>query len=1072
MNDSITTVDVEKEISRSLYRFIFNRVVSRPYAEVRHNIHLDPITPNTCINSFEYNGNFYRLPYSGGWFVFIAHNNKINHINLPKVDNWTNLSNRTIKGSVELGYCTQHRIDIRIVCSTTGKCISRKNVYIIPESEQTYLVAIRQNAVEICEDVGETGVNDIWINFYYHHVNSKFTIMSYDDNASDFMKVIKNNHTQAFINGEAIVDPSKVKSGNLAKGDMLEVVYDDDIVGSFDVEIKVDYQSNSGYTLFHIPQSLNPEDHIIGHRVCDIVIYKEDNNLGRYLNRALTEKYVQTLTHNDFGISTGYMVNYGRDIAGNGTLRAKVYVRNHHRDDLKLSRDANYTQCLYKLNDEEIVKHLLGNGPVECWKASNLYKSAYAKILDTDYSEINERTLKDSIGALGYAAASDTVCKRVFHLPIAPGLTTSFVVPLPICYLPYKEVLAHIYIDGLMIDNDYVTYRKHNQYLCIDFAPNVKLGPYGCTMKSYEQYWNDLDRNDPHYLTVEVFDGNPYRASYLEIQPGGTGNVIIDQDVKIYQVVPISTVNRLKDHYLYRRFSVINSYREFTQDEYKNVTYEDFCGYRRLKITNPGTKTKVYLITSAHAYAKVYGVEHQLKEMNYDIFCSHLLMLQARKFPSIVAGVVKETDDMIEIPYLDKDRSLLVYLNHRELTEDLDYKTYSIDTVARYSCGQFVVFQNVDYLTVANNIFEVFSISEFKTIDTSGFLTDGAPTLEGYLASYENSGVLFADGRAYNHPPANMIGFEDVQLHKRVRKGASAKIRAYIPYTLKNVFDKYATYEHKTLDEVLKYMHDVITDTEAPAIIERSHHIYSIFLQTITELVLRGKLKYDLNWTDERIKANLKPYNDLIKYDLGLRKENIEVTDPNEFIKPPKSGIDYRFVDVLPTYRVAPHDPDLVVQDQYPVIRISESDIDSVNGTYICMNQDLSFIRPGEIYEPLPTETGRYNDITVQVWENSTGARIGRSGEYWTIYDDEDNPRYQAFDCRDVDDIWNLKWEPVENAFPITIDTTSIEIHTAGEFPARRYSYTASINDKNFLTRVARLYLNKDLVQDGVNIEP
>lgn len=1065
MKDAITTIDVDNEISRSLYRFIFNKVVSRPYAEVRHNVHLDPISTEPFVNRFDYNGKVYQLPYVGGWFAFIAHNRRINHINLPKENAWTILADN--KGQ---GYCTKHRIDIRMVCSSTGKCIPRRNVYILPESDQTYLVVISKTAIDKCI---KDQVNDLWINFYYHHVESKFSITSYTDNTNAFVHAIKQDKTHAFVNGEAIVDPSDMTASDFAYGDLLEAVYDPDIVGEFDVEIKTDYTSGSGYTLFHIPHELNPEDDIIGHRVCDIVIYKEGNNLGRYLNRARTEKYVQTLTHNDFGISTGYMLNYGKMIDGDGTLRAKVYVRNHHRQDLKLSRDANYTNCLYRLDDDLIVRHLTGKESVNCWKASTLSRSAYAKILDTDYSNINVNTLKDSIAALGYATAADVVCRRVTHIPLTPGLTTHFVVNLPLCYLPYEQLRAHVYIDGLMLDNDFVTYRKHNQCLCIDFAPSIKIGPYGCTMKDYEKYWNDLDWGDPHYLTVEIFDATPYRARYIEIAPGQTGNVVIDQDVKVYRVIPFSTFNKLRNRVIYNRFDVTMSYQEFSESEYKLLEYEEINDhYRNLKITNRESQTRTYLVTSARAYAKVYGVEHQMKEMNYDIFCSHVLTVDALQFPIVIGGLVTEDQSRIQIPYLDRDKTLLVYLNHRELTDGLDYRTYPIETTSRNICGQFVVFQNVDYLTVANNIFEVFSITETPLVQTTGFLTDGRPTLEGYLSSYGNTGVLFTDGRAYSHPPATMVGMYDVKLHDRVRKGASAKIRAFIPYQLKALFDRFAVNEHKTLDEVLEYMDKLEVNTEYPAIIERSHHIYSIFLQTITEEVLRGRLPYDPNWTDERIKANLKPYEDLIKYDIGLQKENIEVTDPNEFIKPPKSGIDYRFVDVLPTYRVMPHDPDLVIQDQYPVMIIKGSNVEGINGTYVCMNQDLSFIRPGEEYDVLPFDENRFNDLTLQVWENSTGARIGRTSEYWVMYDTEDQPRYQAYDCRGVDDIWNLQWEPINQEDKITIDVTSIEIHTLGEFPERRFAYIVNINDKNFLTKVARLYLKKDLVQDGANIEP
>jgi hypothetical protein len=487
---------------------------------------------------------------------------------------------------------------------------------------------------------------------------------------------------------------------------------------------------------------------------------------------------------------------------------------------------------------------------------------------------------------------------------------------------------------------------------------------------------------------------------------------------------------------------------------------------------------------SKKAYAKVCGVEHQLKEMNYDIFCTHLLTVDAIEFPDLVDDEIEETTNRIRIPYLDRNQSILAYLNYKELTEGLDYKMYPIrSSLATNYAGQFIVFQNVDYLTVANNVFEAFSISESKIVSTSGFLTDGSPTLEGYLASYANTGLLFTDGKAYSNPPATVVGIYDTNLHSSMRKGTEAKIRAFIPRCLRSIFDKYAKNDTTTLKTVLDYMSSLNVDVEAPAIIERSHHIYSIFLQYITELVLRGKLEYDENWSDEKIKQVLKKYEDLIKYDIGLSEDNIEVTDPNKFIEPPKSGLDYRFVDVLPSYRFDLFESDLVIKDKYPILHISGSTNDTINGTYICMNPDLSFVRPGERYcdhsdgirSTLITDNARFNDSTRQVWENGKGGVIYHGlNDQWlivrpsTIPEEDPIIHYTAFDAHGVDDIWNLEWIPVEDT-EITITTTDIEIHTAGEFPARRIAYTTKISDRNFLTKVARIYLNRDLVQDGVN---
>ena len=1085
--NAITAIDMETEISRSLYRYIFNRVTSRPHAELRHNVHLDPISGSSQLNSFTFDGTYYQLPYSGSWFVFLMDNRHVHHIRLPEDRTATTcLADRKQLNNMLMGYCTKHHIDVRIICSSTGRSIPRRHVFVFPASDQQFLFMISRTAIARYTSSAESSPTDLWINFYYHHT-SLFKVTEYSSTDTyeiqRFLMKAINRQYHAYRNGYLIMEPNKLSINDIAPDDHLELVEDPDIVDYFDVEVKEDYLSDGYHTLFHIPKKMNPDNEIIGHGVCDIVLYKDGyKNEGIVLNRAQTKDYVQTLTHNDFGISTAFLRNYGSHINRPGALMARVYVRNHHRKDLTLTREANYTDCLYRLTDEQIVDHLLGKLDVPCWTAASLAQSAYAKILDTDYSVIVPEDLNDSINALGYATSADTICKRVYHIPVTPGVQPSFNLSLPLCYAGCDDIIAHVYIDGFMIDNEHIRYKKNKQFVHIDILDGIQIGPYGCNMKSYVQYWNDLEIKETAYFTVEIFEGTPYRAKKITVPAHGTADVVVDQDYLVYLESPVDSINRIQSKTIYKRFSPKFTYREMTKSEYQTIIDTYLEGpYRKLTFKNMSASPRTYLVVSKNAYAKICGVEHQLKEMNYDIFCTHLLTVDALEFPDLVDGEIEETQEHIKIPYLNKDQSVLTYLNHRELTRGLDYQIYQINgVISSQYAGQFIVFQNVDYLTVANNIFEAYCISEAEIISTHGFLTDGSPTLEGYLASYANTGVLFADGRAVSRPPSTVVGVYDTNLHHSIRKGAEAKIRAYIPTCLKSIFDKYAKYDPSTLTTVLNYMNSISVDTESPAILERSHHIYSIFLQTITEEVLRGRLKYDLSWTENKIRQVLKMYEDLIDFDIGLGKPNVEVTDPNKFIQPPVSGLDYRFVDVLPTYRLDTNESDLVVHDKYPVVRISDSLHEDINGSYICMNSDLSFIRPGERYCEHTTDgivrknyevsNDKFNDRTQEIWQNTAGCMISHIGPHWVLLDSNNIMRAKAWDPRGEGNIWSLAWESMDDT-TFQISTTEIEIHTAGEFPARRIAYTTNISDRNFLTKVARMYLNKDLVADGVNIQ-
>lgn len=1147
---TVTPVNVEQEVSRSLYRHIYNSVYSKPYSELRQNIHLDPLFMSALANSFRVMGQPLRLPSSENWYIYMVDNAKVQHVCLPDRGSWVCLADRMVQGTLVPGYCTDHAIDLRIVSSSTGLCLPRRKVFVQKSPfGDYYLIAISQGAARACGITGTFTPDDIWMSVYYHHVGSGFKVTHYSTDSSEniegFINAAQADHVQVYHNGRVVLHPEELTLGDIQLNDYAEIVTDPDIVGYFDMPVAGSYTDGAlAYTLFHIPKRYNPNNDILSHRVCDLVVYSVDRkNKSLYVTRPQTEEYFKTITHNDFGVHTGFLHQNAEliyqdvkeeDRPKNLAYFVRCYVRNHHREDLVLSHSANYLDCLYQLTDNEIISQLTGHG-FDCWSAAKLVHSDYAKVLDTSYQKIVPTDLSSSVGALGYEYSAETLCKRVYHTLINPTMQRTLTLTLPMCYVGCEDLIAHVYIDGLMLDNDHITYKKDKQCLTLTFDESIQIGPYGFQTLSLMEYYKTVDWSKHNYFTVEVFEHVPYRAAKLTLRPGESTTLAVDQDYLVFLEVPLSGSNKVKENYLYKRFNVSTSYRELLDREYnlyvKEDTFED--DIRSVTVTNKGQNPHTFYVVSKHAYAKIYGTEHQMREMNYDIFCSALLTVDAVEFDRIVDEEIEEHTNHIRIPYLNRNNQLLCYLNHRELVNGLDCGTYSIDTTDRCFCGQFTVFQNVDYLTVANNILEVISIGESTLMETCGFATEGRPTLEAYWSFFKNTGLLFLDGKAISVNPDEVMDLYHTELRNH-RKGASAKLRAFIPQCLKQILDKYGSPDPETTKTVLDFMDQREVDTEDPAIISRSHHIYSIFLQTVTEAVLRGWLNYSPDWTNAQIKNNLKPYVTMIKYDLGLSDKNIEVTDPAKFIQPPKSGIDYRFVDVLPSYRVDSSEPDLSIPDKFPLMVVDGSNFDSINGNFYCLNPDLSSIRPGERYKPLFVDRSRYNDNTLMVWENGKGSKImhhntkdGSDCHTWVMYDAAGIPRYHAHDSVGTDKIWALDWQPMlvkidsgdtlyyyelpeqdpvvverlpleeshilpedtpvehlpiywtdithgteeDIGDPITISTIDIVIDTAGEFPGYRLAYTTDIRDRNFLTKVANLYLNKDLVTDEVHYE-
>ena len=1079
MNSVLTNCNVEDVVRISLLDYISQHISCRPYSEYRHNINLRPIFATVKSNVVSIRGMSLPLPTSGRWYLYYVDDTVLMDVRLPNTTEWVCLADKTNKKGKVTGFCSEHKLDIRLVIDSTGCCIPRGYVYVIKNpSENNFIFAIYQDVVRALKPRHTEIPSDIWLNIYYHHIDSEFTITHYSAAVEKerllFLKIYNQEQNIAFLNGEVVTE--ELVDEDVKNTDYIEIVHDSNLVGSVDSELEESYYNSSRQPriLVHIPKQLNPDNDIINHRVCDFVLLQEGKKTGKYINRSNTTKMFFTLTHNDFGVDTMLLEKYQEISKDPYALR--TYVRNHKKTGLMLDRDSHYLSCLYRLNDELILDNLLGKTSMTIWSASELESnSPYSYIVDKYFEDHDLNKFDDWFKCLGYATATDVSCKRVFHMLATPDLLHKFYIALPIYYVG-KKVTAHVYLNGRLLDPDHVRCENDEQFLKIQIDPCLKFSDdfKNRIPVTIGNYLRAQHYDKRPYFTVEIFENPDYRAGIYTLDKNQTATIYVDQDFDVYCEAKLDNINKLPDHYIYKRFNFKTSYRKLTTSEINAmITSEDIedTNLRKITLTNIGSKN-TFIISSSHAYAKVYGVELQLKEMNYDIFCSHPLVAKAKPWVDYdeEEQTIVESKDHIYVPYLSTDNELLVYLNHRELTKDLDYRIYQAKTKAGCICAQFVISQNVDYLNVAGNTFEVYTVSEHNTLSTSGFLTDGRPTFESYYSLFPNSGILFTDGLVFNYSPkqakqeSTIVGYDTV-LHDTIRKGASAKLRAMMPLDFSKLVEIYnESIDLQNIDRVTNYMSSIEYDLEAPAIIERSHHIYSTFLQTVIELVLRNLITYSLKWTDQDIRDALKPYESMLQYDIGLSEDNIEVTDPDQFIKPPESGIDFRFVDVLPTYRIASIIPDLIIPDKYPLLVIQNSNMPTVNGNYICVNPDVAYPR-----------TGDANEKMVRVWKNENGAYILHQdlydiGMYWILNDENGIIQYRAKDVVGDDTIWEMNWESVNGGSDITITPIRIEINTAGEFLARRLSYTLHTQDREFLTRVAKIYLNKDLVLDGVNI--
>ena len=230
-------------------------------------------------------------------------------------------------------------------------------------------------------------------------------------------------------------------------------------------------------------------------------------------------------------------------------------------------------------------------------------------------------------------------------------------------------------------------------------------------------------------------------------------------------------------------------------------------------------------------------------------------------------------------------------------------------------------------------------------------------------------------------------------------------------------------------------------------------------------MVLRKRIKVDKKFTEQDIRRTLDAYKDLMEFDLAFSSKNIEVTDKEKFVKTPVSGLDYRFVDVLPSYRLEKlEDDDLTITDKLPIVSILGSNVDYVDGNYICIN-------PGIEYMKDVTARHIHNPGYKQWMGLNSHCRIGYIRGYWRLYDINDVELYTAKDAYGNKNIWELDWLPVDPEYSnITLSPTTIEVNTSNEFPIHRLQFTESIDEYDFLQKAANMYLKTDLAKDGMNV--
>lgn len=1037
----VVAIDREKEMASILHSHLYTTINGRPYADHRHNIELYPFFSGPKTNVVTINSCSIRLPASGRWFVYGLNFPAVSMVKLPLINTWTSLE--------DFGNTTH--VDIRIILKETRRLIPRGSVFILRNPKQSnFLVAIRKDDLKALTPSGlSEELMGIRVNIYYHGDKTPFRIQTFRNMGRLSIReafreeAAKAGMTrQLYVNG-LLVDPADLPDlADLPDGSICETVDDGSLIGLKDYDTsKSDYlykgKDNQTRMLIHIPKDWNPNRRFLTRDMVDVYI-RQDDGTYVYVDRTNTERDFGTITHQDIGICKTLVDRYKPD----ATIRVFVHTR---EDDIQPWKDADHRLTLYHLDDDLILQNLLGKGLPE-WSAAHLETTKWTTVVDNGYHvDHPEPDMPTMVQAYGYLNCADVLCQRSFERLITEELTNPFHIPIPICYLRSDDIRIHVFIEGRLLDPDYYTCERDLQFIRVSIAPE-KFPETGET------------------VAFELFEGRPFKSRTFSLDPGEEAVVQVDQDVDIYREVPVDGTNTIPNHILYRRLEIGSSWRHLTPTETETyISREDQDdGTTWIRVSNKGQDALTVLIVTKDGYQRLYAVEEHLKDKNYDIWCTSLLRTTTDLFPFVdednheIEDVSGMTD---EIPYLDRENPVLVYMNGRELTRGLDYEIHPILTNRAAIAGQFVVMQNTDYLRLASNVFEVYATGEKEVALDTGFTTNGSTeTFDACLSYYPNIGSVFADGVLIPKP-------EDERTHIDLgdaRIGASYKIRAMIPRTLKTFLDTYGKEDLLLQKRVLAYMRSV-EDTRTDLVMTgHSHKIYSIYFQSIIEDVLRGRLRVNPTWSDAAVKRILEPYEDLKDFDIVFRKDIIHPKTKPDAILPPETGIDLRFVDTLPTYRVTLWDVyDLTVERSYPMVVVTGSNDETVNGNYLCINgASPSFTKD--------VGARHINEEAYRQWANmGSWCRIGHTKGYWRLYDINERELYRAYDPMGRADYWNRTWEiSKDGLLPITMETRTVEMSMMNEFPAHRFQYTTSKDVWMFLERIVRLMMPEDLIKD------
>jgi hypothetical protein len=651
---------------------------------------------------------------------------------------------------------------------------------------------------------------------------------------------------------------------NLYSTEYVDIIADKNIIASFDIDL-TQAEYNQGYysnkdklfkLVIHIPKEYNPDNKIISHNTCDIfarsrnIDSTRNQYLGRYVHRC-ADKSVSQITHNDFSIPT-YILDAHRDHLNNDNITLHVVCRQHDKDNILLKEQA-YLYMLYKYHtDKQILDFLTGRGDerMTFWTAQSLEQSKYTELMFDVPSPVEPKDISLFVQALGYYHVIALLCQRIEVAEVTDANKQLWKFKKSFIY-EGVSIYANIYINGYkVLPQHYDIINEYDHYF-VKFHENIhfnlgdiivsELYVTGSTHTYYPLVTSTNRTFEIPYKDALIYlehDNDPYMAKGIKKQSSKSYELL--DSVGNYNITS-STINK---------------------------------GYYTLNVGYPLYGHRILITNKLSSFVYQYDLNPSMEEGN-----------------SLIVTLTKASNDehIYLLPILNFT-NYDIFVNGRYLVRDIDYTLIEIKHPSTgYISFYQILIQNMSYLedpiSYKNTVEVVLNCTDVEDI-SKGFVVHDILISESSVNLYfpEISSSLI-NGR-FEHDITDYGQYFKIPLNK-YKNHHVFEIKTCIPKFLQEFLLQYHPNTDKDRIVLLnEYFHEHINIIPNIIVLEKSHQIYSIYLNTLIRDIVWNtfQISYDPDLT--RLENQLQDYLYIKQYDIVFKKP-----------------LDLNHIDIFPHYK-------------------------------------------------------------------------------------------------------------------------------------------------------------------------